>query len=115
MSGGGDLVEANPKIGRVFSQRRMAYGTPLGPEFQFLDSFMTIRAMVEEMYNEFKKGNGEGTSSPKPNKGAEEPFLFIPPDKEDKGKGEKPHHHRHHHRLLLINLVLLRRRKRNPL
>jgi len=68
----------------------MADETPLGLESQFLDSFMKIRAMVEDMYNEFKKGKGEGTSSPKPNKGVEELFLFVPPDKEDKGKGEKP-------------------------
>ena len=42
------------------------------------------------MYNEIKKGKGEGTSSPKLDNGVEEPFRFIPPDKEDKGKGEKP-------------------------
>ena len=59
----------------------MADETPLGSESQFLDSFMTICAMVEEMYNEFKKGKGEGTSSPKTDKGAEEPFLFVTPDK----------------------------------
>ena len=68
----------------------MADETPLGSESQFLDSFMTIRAMVEEMYHEFKKGKGEGTSTHKPDKGAKEPFIFTPPDKEDKGKGEKP-------------------------
>jgi len=87
--GEGELVEANPEIGRVFSQRRMANETPLGLESQFLDSFMTIRAMLEEMHNDFKKGKGEGTSSPKPENGAEEPFLFIPPNR-DKGKGENP-------------------------
>ena len=71
--GEGELVEANPEIGRVFSQRRMADETPLGSDSQFLDSFMTIHAMVEEMYHEFKKNKDEGTSSPK--------------YQEDKGKG----------------------------
>ena len=77
----GKLVELNPEIGRVFSRRRMSYEAPLGLESQFLDSFMTIHAMVEEMYHELKKGRGEGTSSPRPDKGAEEPFLFVPIDK----------------------------------
>ena len=88
--GEGELVEVNLEIGRVFSKRRMVDETPLGSESQFLNSFMTIHSMVEEMYHEFKKGKGEGTSSPKPDKGVEEPFLFTPLDKEDKGKGEKP-------------------------
>ena len=60
--GEGELIEANPEIGRVFSQRRMAGETRLGSESQFFDSFMTIRAMVEEMYREFKKNKDEGTS-----------------------------------------------------
>jgi len=34
----------------------MADETPLESESQFLDNFMAICAMVEEMYNEFKKG-----------------------------------------------------------
>ena len=72
--GEGELVEATPEIGRVFSQRRMVDETPLGLESQFLDSFKTISVMVEEMYHEFKKNKDEGTSSPK--------------DQEDKGKGE---------------------------
>lgn len=43
----------------------MADETPFGLESQFLDSFMTTRATVEEMYREFKKNKDEGTSSPK--------------------------------------------------
>ena len=34
-----------------------------------MDSFMTMRAMVEEMYREFKKGRGEDTSTSKQDKG----------------------------------------------
>ena len=119
--GGGELFEVNPEIGRVFSQRRMANETPLGLEYQFFDSFMTICAMVDEMYNEFRKGKGEGTSSPKPNKGAEEPFLLHLQIKNTKEREKSllhllpHHHHRHHHCLLLIKLFLLKRRKRKPL
>ena len=54
--GEGELVEANPKIGRVYSQRRMAKEAPLGSESQFIESFNTLQTMVEEMYLEFKKG-----------------------------------------------------------
>ena len=66
--GEGELVESNPEIGRVFSQKKMTKENILGTEAQFLDKFMTIRAMVEEMYKEFKRGKGEGTSSPKTKK-----------------------------------------------
>lgn len=86
--GEGELVEANPKIGRVYSPRRMTEEAPLGSESQFMDNFMAMRAMVEEMYLEFKKGQGESTSTLKPEKGVEEPFLVAPP--EGKGKGEIP-------------------------
>ena len=40
------------------------------------------------MYLEFKKGRGERTSTPKLDKGEEEPFLVAP--LEGKGKGEMP-------------------------
>ena len=77
--GEGELVEANPEIGRVFSQKKMTEEHIFGSEAQFLDNFMTIRAMVEEMYNEFKKGKGEGTSSPKPDKELGEKPPPLPP------------------------------------
>ena len=84
--GQGELVEANPEIGRVYSQRRMAEEAPLGSESQFIEIFKTLQAMVEEMYLEFKKGRGESTSTPKQDKGTEEPSLDSHP--EGKGKGE---------------------------
>ena len=59
--GEGELVEAKPEIARVYSQRRMAEEAPLGSKSQFIESFMTIQAMVEEIYLEFKKGRGERT------------------------------------------------------
>lgn len=86
--GEGELIQANPKIGRVFSQRRIAKETPLGSESQFIESFKTLQAMVEEMYLEFKKGRGESTATLKPDKGAEERFLVAPP--EGKRKREMP-------------------------
>ena len=48
--GEGELVEANPEIGRVYPKRKMSEESPLESNSQFMDSFMTIRAMVEEMY-----------------------------------------------------------------
>jgi len=53
-----------------------------------MDSFITMRAMVEEMYREFKKGQGESTSTPEQGKGIEEPLLVA--HLEGKGKGEEP-------------------------
>ena len=50
------LIETNPEIGRVYPKRKMAEESPLESNPQFMDSFMTMRAMVEEMYREFKKG-----------------------------------------------------------
>ena len=38
----GELVEANPKIGRIHSQRRMAEEVPLGSESQFIEGFKTL-------------------------------------------------------------------------
>ena len=66
----------------------MVEEAPLGSESQFIEIFKTLQAMVEEMYLEFRKGQGESTSTPKPDKGAEEPFLvaFL----EGKGKGGMP-------------------------
>jgi len=63
--GKGELVEANPEIGRAYPRRRMAKQISMESESQFMDSFMAMRAMVEEMYQEFKKGRGESTSTPK--------------------------------------------------
>jgi len=53
--GEGELFEANVEIRKVFSQTRMMDETPLGSESEFLDSFMTICTMVEDMYRESKK------------------------------------------------------------
>ena len=49
---------------------------PLESNYQFMDSFMTMRAKVEEMYREFKKRRGESPSTSQTGKGVEEP-LFV--------------------------------------
>ena len=67
----GELVVDNPEIGRVYPKRKMAEESPLELDSQFMDSFMTMRSMVEEMYREFKKGRDEDSSNSKQDKGAE--------------------------------------------
>lgn len=59
-----ELVEANPEIGRVYSQRRMVEEAPKGSESQFMEGFKTLQAMVEEMYLEFKKGQVKALQHP---------------------------------------------------
>lgn len=61
--GEGELVETNLEIGRVYTKKRMAKQTSSELDSHFMDSFMTLRAMVEEMYRGFKKGKGESTST----------------------------------------------------
>jgi len=85
--GEGELVETNPEIGRVYPRRKMAEENPLESDSQFMDSFMTMRAMVEEMYREFKKGRSEDSSTSKQDKGTEESLLDG--HSESKGKGKK--------------------------
>jgi len=46
----GKLVETNPEIGRAYPRRKMAEEIPTELDSQFMDSFMTMRTMVEEIY-----------------------------------------------------------------
>jgi len=85
--GEGELVEANPEIGRVYPRREMAEENPLESDSQFMDNFMTMRAMVEEMYQEFKKGRSKDCSTSKQEKGIEESLLYD--TFEGKGKGKE--------------------------
>jgi len=41
-----ELVETNVEIGRVYPRRKMVEENPLESNFQFMDSFMAIKAMV---------------------------------------------------------------------
>jgi len=81
----GELVEANPEIERVYPQRKMSEESPLESDSQFMDNFMTMRAMVEEMYKEFKEGRDEDSSNSKQDKGVEESLLHD----HSKGKGKE--------------------------
>lgn len=64
--GEGELVEGDPEVG---SRRRTTRGEdmakegrgdhPFGFDAGFMDAFMTLRVMVEEMYRQFKKEKGE--------------------------------------------------------
>ena len=69
--GEGELVEANSEIGRVYPKRKMSEENPLESDSQFMDGFLIMKAMVEEMYREFKKGRDEDSSNSKQEKGVE--------------------------------------------
>ena len=73
--GEGELAETNMEIGRVYSKRKMSEENPFESDPQFMDSFMTMRSMVEEMYREFKKNRDEDSSNSKQDKGVEESLL----------------------------------------
>ena len=53
------MVEANPEIGRIHSERKMSEENPLESDSQFMDGFLTMKAMVGEMYREFKRGRAK--------------------------------------------------------
>ena len=57
--GKGELVKSNPEIGRVYPQKTMSEEGSVGPDPQFIDSFLAIRFVVEEMYKEFRKYKDE--------------------------------------------------------
>ena len=84
--GEGELVETNLEIGRVYPRRKMAEENTLESDSQFMDSFMTMRAMVEEMYREFKKDRSEDYSTSKQDKGTEESLLDGHSEGKEKGK-----------------------------
>ena len=83
--GEGELVETNPKIGRVYPQKTMSEEGSVGPDPQFIDNFPAIRSMVEEMYKDFRKHKDEDSSSSKQDKREEESFLHD----HSKGKGKE--------------------------
>jgi len=57
--GEGELVETNLEIGRVYPRKTMSEEGSMGPNPQFIDSFLTIKPMVEEMYRDFRKHKDE--------------------------------------------------------
>ena len=79
------MVETNPKIGRVYPQKTMSEEGSVGPDPQFIDSFLAIRSMVEEMYKHFRKHKDEDSSGSKKDKGEEESLLHD----HSKGNGKE--------------------------
>ena len=53
--GEGELVETNPEIGRIYSRKKVSEEGYVGPDPQFIESFLAIKSMVEEMYRDFRK------------------------------------------------------------
>jgi len=61
----GELVETNPEIGRVYSRKTMSEEDSMGPDPQFIEIFLAIKSMVEEMYREFRNHTDEDSSGSK--------------------------------------------------
>ena len=57
----------------------------MGPDPQFIDSFLAISSMVEEMYKDFRKHKDENSSGYKQDKGEDESLLYD----HSKGKGKR--------------------------
>ena len=82
---GGELVETNPEIGRVYSRRTMLEEGFMGLDPQFIDIFLAIKSMVEEMYRDFRKHKDEDSSGSKQDKGEDESHFHD----DSKGKGRE--------------------------
>jgi len=81
----GELAKTNLEIGRIYSKRKMLGEYPLELDTYFMDSFMTLKSMVEEMYRDYKKHRDEDASSSKQDKGVEESLIHD----HSKGKGKE--------------------------
>ena len=57
----------------------------MGPDPQFVDSFLAISSMVEEMCKDFRKQKDEDASGSKQDKGEDDSFLHD----HSKGKGKE--------------------------
>ncbi len=57
--GEGELVETNPEIGRVYPWKTMLEEGSVGPYPQFIESFLAIKSMVEEIYRDVRKHKDE--------------------------------------------------------
>ena len=66
------MVETNPEIGRVYPQKTMSEEGSMGPDRQFIESFLAIKSMVEEMYRDFRKHKDEDSSGSKQDKEEDE-------------------------------------------
>ena len=58
---------------------------PMGPDPKFIESFLAIKSMVEEMYKNFRKHKDEDSSGSKQDKGEDEWHFHD----HSKGKGKE--------------------------
>lgn len=104
--GEGELVEINPKIGRVYPWKKMSEEGSVGPDPQFIESFLAIKSMVEEMYRDFRKHKVEDSSCSKQDKEEDESHSHD----QYKGKGKEesfltpPNSLVHHKKASLIKI-----------
>ena len=107
--GEGELAETNPEIGRVYPQKTMSKEGSMGPDPQFIDSFLAIRSMAEKMYKDFIKHKDEDSSGSKQDKGEEESLLHD----RSNGKGKEknfltpPNSPKHKNKTSLIKLDVI--------
>ena len=83
--GEGELVGTNPEIGRVYSQKTLSEEGSIGPDPQFIEIFLAIKSMVEEMYRDFRKHKTEDSSGSKQDKEEDESHFHD----HSKGKGKE--------------------------
>ena len=83
--GEGELVETNPEIGRVYPRKTMFEEGSMGPHPQFIECFLAIKFMVEEMYRDFRKHKVDDSSGSKQDKEEDESHFHD----HSKGKGKE--------------------------
>lgn len=83
--GEGELVETNHEIERVYPQKKMSEEGSMGPDPQFIETFLAIKSMVEEMYEDFRKYKVEDSSCSKQDKEEDESHFHD----HSKGKGKE--------------------------
>ena len=99
-------METNPEIGRVYSWKTMSEEGSMGLDPQFIESFLAIKFMVEEIYRDFRKHKEENSSGSKQDKEEDESHSHD----HSKGKGKEesfltpPKSPAHNHKASLINL-----------
>ena len=84
--GEGELVETNPEIGRVYPQKKLPKEGSMGPDPKFIESFLAIKSVVEEMYRDIRNHKDEVLSGSKQDK--EEDESHFHDHSKEKGKYE---------------------------
>jgi len=84
--GEGELVGTNPEMGRIYSRKTILEEGSIRTDPQFIESFLAIKSMVEEMYRDFRKHRDENSSVSE--QGKEEYESHSHDHSKGKGKGE---------------------------